>query len=123
MIAADLADRFKEAMFTLRRMPTDRPREYKVAWPDVVQDVHDAYGYTPTTTRQAAPSPAAITRMDEALGWIMLIQDGPKKPLRKIVTGRAMGVHWTKLGRMAGKDRSTVKRWWMEEIWRLSRRV
>ena len=64
------------------------------------------------------PAAAAITRMDEALGWIPLIPRD-RSVLRRIVGARAL-VHpltdrhmypWRRLGTMLGADHKAVQRW------------
>lgn len=121
MTPSEVADRLEEAMDVLRRMPTDRPHGYKVAWPDIVQAYSESYGYNPTQLREGYPDPAAISRMDEALGWIIKLPDSTRKPIRKIVVGRACGVRWVTLERKIGRPRLTIKRWWTEQMVRISK--
>ena len=123
MTPAEVADRLEEAMDVLRRMPTDRPHGYKVCWPDIIQTYNEAYGYNPAQVREGYPDPSAISRMDEALGWIIKLPDSTRKPIRKIVVGRACGVRWVTLSRKTGEDRESLRRWWMREMVRISRAV
>src|SRR5262245_43796992 len=73
MTKEELIARIAEAYETYRRLP-DPDRKYRVAkmasWPLYVRDIAEAYGYGDVGVRLAAPSPAAIDRADELLGWM-----------------------------------------------------
>ena len=70
----DIEDRFEEAAYVLRRLPEkDRPRGYRSSWPPIVQEAKHAYGYTPEAPMRVIPSAAAITRMEECLDWLLLV--------------------------------------------------
>lgn len=98
--------RLAEAADTLRRLPSARIRAKLTAWPDVVQSAATAYGYEAAQTRPAAPSPEAISRMDETLGWLFWIEnDG-----RRLLWARALGVPWRKLEDLDGRSHVTLKK-------------
>ncbi|MBC7134897.1 DUF6362 family protein [Oceanibaculum nanhaiense] len=98
--------RLAEAADTLRRLPSARIRARLTAWPDVVQSAATAYGYEAARTRPAAPSPEAISRMDETLGWLFWVEnDG-----RRLLWARAMGVPWRRLEDLDGRSHVTLKR-------------
>lgn len=67
--------RLAEAADTLRRLPSARIRARLTAWPDVVQSASTAYGYEAARTRPDAPSPDAISRMDETLAWLFRVEN------------------------------------------------
>ena len=72
LTARDIEDRFEEAAYTLRRLPEkDRPRGYGGSWPPVVQEAKHAYGYTPEAPMRVIPSAAAITRMEDCIGFLI----------------------------------------------------
>lgn len=98
--------RLAEAADSLRRLPSARLKARLTAWPDVVQASADAYGYDDAAMRPAAPGPAAISRMDEALDWLFAIEAGA----RRILWARAMGVPWRRLEDMDGRSHVTLKR-------------
>ena len=87
------------------------------AWPAVNASA-EAYGWSGSRLKPAVPPAAAITRMDEALGWIRLIPQ-ENYVLRRIVGARALvspltGRHlfsWRKLGTLIGADGRAVQRW------------
>ena len=98
--------RLAEAADTLRRLPSARIRAKLTAWPDVVQSASTAYGYEAAHTRPAAPSPEAISRMDETLAWLFWIEtDG-----RRLLWARALGVPWRRLEDLDGRSHVTLKK-------------
>ena len=86
-----------------------------------------AAGSGPAPLRPAAPSPAAIDRMDRALAWLALIPDG-MFVLRKVAGARAMVhpvtgrhlFHWRRLGAALGADHKAVQRWHGQAMARIS---
>ena len=72
----------------------------------------------PARLHPPVPAAAAITRMDEALGWIPLIPRD-RSVLRRIVGARALVnpmtdrhlYPWRRLGTMLGADHKAVQRW------------
>lgn len=123
--AALVIYRLEEAGATLLALPTRglRPADAGAAWPDVVHQAAEAYGYTGEQIRPAVPSAAAITRMDEALRWVGLIPD-QRRVLRRIVGARSLiapltGRHlfsWRRIGETIGADHRAVQRWHAEGI-------
>jgi hypothetical protein len=87
------------------------------AWP-VLGDAAAAYADAPVRLRPPAPDAAAISRMDEALGWLRLIPDD-KYVVRRILASRMLvspvtGRHlfaWRRLGLLLGADHKAVQRW------------
>lgn len=106
--AEDIRDRLADAADTLRRLPKPRglERSLQSPWPDVIRDWL-AYGWEPTHVRIAAPSPQAITRLDECLEWI-----SPKhitRDMRIVLWARAQRLSWPRiafLDAQLGKGRS-----------------
>ncbi|MFM9863593.1 MAG: DUF6362 family protein [Micropepsaceae bacterium] len=72
-----IAARLREAWDTLRRMPTQDVPALRSGWPQTVQDVADAYGYTPATARLSPASPRAIDRMMETFTWFQALENAP----------------------------------------------
>ena len=106
--AEQIRERMADAADTLRRLPKPRglERSLQSPWPDVIRDWL-AYGWDPTHVRIAAPSPQAITRLDECLEWI-----SPKyvtRDQRIVLWGRAQKLSWPRLAFLdaqLGKGRS-----------------
>jgi hypothetical protein len=73
MTREELIARIGEAYDTYRRLP-DPDRRFRLglmsSWPLYVRDALEAYGYGEASVKLAAPSPAAIDRADQLLGWM-----------------------------------------------------
>ncbi len=116
----DIEDRFEEAAYTLRRLPErDRPRGYSSYWPAVVHDAKHAYGYTPEAPMRVIPSAAAITRMEECLDWLLLVDPEDAR----IVWLRAEGARWRQVCIRAGCVRSTAWRRWAAALLTIAKKL
>lgn len=122
MTARDVIERLEEAGAVLLAIGGTRPGPRRAhaqseQWP-VVHEVIEAYGWTGARVRPAIPDAHAISRMDEALGWLGLIPPD-RYVLRRIVGGRALvspltGRHlftWTQMARLLGAEPRAVKAW------------
>jgi len=90
---------------------------------EIVRTALESYGWSATRIRPALPSSEAITRMDEAMGWIGIIPLD-RYVLRRIVGARSL-VHpvterhlfpWRRLGAALGADHKAVQRWHAQAI-------
>lgn len=72
--AEEIRERLADAGDTLRRLPKPQglERSLQSPWPDMLRDWL-AYGWDRTQVRRAAPSPQAITRLDEVLAWLHIL--------------------------------------------------
>lgn len=77
---------FAEAVETLRRLPSDRPKGFKSSMPDVVRNMAEAFGYDDVVIRLGPPSAAAIDRLDLVLSLNTRLDDREVK----IVWARAL---------------------------------
>jgi len=111
--------RLEEAGATLLSLPSGGARtELRTsAWPAIHAEA-EAYGWSGARLKPASPAAQAISRMDEALGWIRLIPQ-ENYVLRRIVGARALvspltGRHlfsWRRLGGLLGADGRAIQRW------------
>ena len=113
-------------------VPGCRPSGARTWWPTVLHNSAEAYGYTEEDMPIRAPSARAITRMDEALGWIRLIPLDPARAgsgdlhsrhggaiLRRIVECRCLvnprsGRHvfsWRRLGDHLSCNHEAARQW------------
>ncbi len=116
----DIEDRFEEAAYVLRRLPEkDRPRGYRSSWPPIAQEAKHAYGYTPEAPMRVIPSAAAITRMEECLDWLLLVDPEDAR----IVWLRAEGARWRQVCIRAGCVRSTAWRRWAAALLTISKKL
>lgn len=121
MTEDEIRDRLAEAAKTLRAMPSGRPMGHRSNMPEPIQRLEDAVmpgdaGFWATFhrlraerieswARLRAPSPEAISRMDEALDWMFLILQ-PRT--RACVWSRAEGVPLRYAAEVIGVSKSGV---------------
>ena len=100
--------RLSEAAFVLKRLPEPRLSGYFSTWPEVVQSFADKVGQEPKPMR-VLPSPAAISRMEETLGWTVGLDpiDG------RIVWLRAHGERWKTICWTVGLQRTAAHEHWL----------
>jgi hypothetical protein len=118
--------RLEEAGRTLLALPHSGPStRLRTARHDIVQSALEAYGWhsVEPRLRPPVPSPAQITRMDEALDWIPRIPQD-RYVLRRILGARALispitGRHlfsWRRLATLLGADHKAIQRWHAQGI-------
>jgi len=109
LVIAMVKARLREAAATLKRMKLERwdyPSQRLAWWPEVVRQASDAYGYQETHVARSAPAPAAIDRMEEALKWLLWLENGHQK----LVWGRAERLTWRQLEVADGRSRETLRK-------------
>jgi Domain of unknown function (DUF6362) len=117
--AALVKSRLEEAGSTLLALPsTGYSTKLRSSSLEIVRNAVEGYGWTEKQFRPAVPSAAKITRMDEALAWVLLIPV-ENYVLRRIVGARCL-VHpvserhlftWRRLATLLGADHKAVQRW------------
>lgn len=116
----EIEDRFEEAALTLRRLPEkDRPRGFHSAWPEIVRDPKQAYGYDAGKPMRVVPSAAAITRMEECFDWLLWLDPEDAR----IVWLRAENMRWKQICIRAGVARSTAWRRWVAALVTISKKL
>ena len=125
--------RLEAAGRTLLALPgTGYSTGLRVSRLEIVRSALEAFGVECGPVRAAVPSAAAISEMDEALGWISLIpvetvargRPGGGNILRRIVGARALVgpvterhiYSWRRLGGVLGADHKAVQRWHAQAI-------
>jgi hypothetical protein len=106
-----VADQLEEAADTLRRLPKVDWKARLTYWPEVLRDAAVALEEK-TACRPAAPSPAAIDRMDEALAWLLPLT----LEQRRLLWARACGISWRQLAGMDGRSHVTLRKRWKETL-------
>jgi hypothetical protein len=97
-------ERFVEAAAVMKRLPEVRVPGYFNTWPKMVVEFADRVGQQPEPMRLPQPSPDAISRMEEALGWLHWLE-----PIdAKIVWLRAAGEPWKAICWKVGLVRSAA---------------
>lgn len=96
----------EEAADTIHRMPPVKVRGYRSFWPEIVHDAIDAYGWEAQPLRRGVPSAGAITRMDQAMRWMLWLD----RDDAMLIWARANGTRWKKLEWQFGASRQTLWR-------------
>jgi Domain of unknown function (DUF6362) len=107
-----VARRLQEAADVLARLPEERARGFYDLWPRMVGDPCPG-------SRPAAAAPAAIDRMDEALGWLCWLD--PEE--RRLVWLRAEGLPWKWITCRLGIGRTTAWQRWTIALLRIATRL
>ncbi|MEA1938111.1 MAG: DUF6362 family protein [Pseudomonadota bacterium] len=105
-----IRSRLEDAADTLKRLPAGRnafPAGLRANWPPIVRNFFDAYGRDQEQELRIPPQARAITRMDEVLLWLNLIE---QVQIRRIVFARALGMSLRKIGRQSGLSHEHVRR-------------
>ena len=117
--AAFVIYRLEEAGATLLALPgTGYSTKMRVSQLEVAAEAGETFGHDAGRIRPAVPSASRITRMDEALGWIVLIPQ-ERAVIRRIVGARSLVspvterhlFSWRRLGQAVGADHKAVQRW------------
>lgn len=101
-----ILSRLEEAMRTLRRLPGQHvwPQGMKTAWPEVVREFSESYGYNAAQRPRLQATAAEIQRMDEALGWIWdhlhpsaCARAQLPEDAARVLLWRAQGLSWPRI--------------------------
>ena len=104
--------RVEEAADTLRRLPEERARTARSAWPPIIRDFWEMYGAEPARLRLGPPSAAAIDRMDQTLEWLRWLEADDAR----IVWLRACDVRWKVICWRVGMGRDKAWRCWVAAL-------
>jgi hypothetical protein len=106
-----VAARFEEAAGTLERLPDEKVRVMKSNWPETLPTPGD-YRWENTKVRLGPPSPEAIDRLDETMGWLRWLE--PEQT--RLVWSRAEKIPWKLIMRKLGVCRETARQRWMAAL-------
>jgi len=109
--AEEIAARLAAAGETLAALPGTgcRPHGLHTMWPTFLADPQVSFPCGADEERCPAPTPAAISAMDEALGWVALIPHDMVRE-RRIVLTRAQGWSWHRIGAEAGMSHEGARK-------------
>lgn len=99
-------ERLVEAAAVLRRLPPVRASGFFNTWPKMMVEFSDLVGQTPEPMRLPPPSAAAISRMEETLGWSAWLEPDDAK----LVWKRAERLPWKAICYQLGMARATAHR-------------
>jgi hypothetical protein len=115
-------ERLAEAAAVIRRLPPVRVSGYFNTWPRALVEFADLVGQQPEPMRLPPPSPAAVSRMEEALGWLRWLEAEDAK----LVWARSDRTPWKAICWRFGIGRATAHRRWQYGLcliaWRLNGR-
>ena len=115
-------ERLVDAAAVMRRLPPVRVPGYFSTWPRALVEFADLVGRQPEPMRLPPPSPAAISRMEEALGWLRCDAE-----YAKLVWARADRTQWKAICWKFGIARATANRRYQYGLsviaWRLNGRM
>lgn len=116
----DVSDRFEEAVYTLKRLPPVRVQGYFNAWPEVVRTTMEILQAEPDPYRLGPPSAAAISRMEECLGWIFWLDSEDE---RRLVWLKAHRVRNRQICARLGCGRTKVWQMWSVALMKIAVRL
>ncbi len=116
----EIADRFEEAAYTLRRLPSVKLRGYFSTWPPIVSSVTETLQADPGPMRLGPPSAGAISRMEETIQWIFLLDEEDE---RRLIWLRASKVRWKHICWRLGCGRTTAYHMWRTALLKIAFRL
>ncbi len=105
----DVAARFEEAAYTVRRLPPVRVQGYVSTWPPIVHTVMEQLQSDRKPLRLGPPAADAISRMEETIQWIFFLEDEDE---RRLIWLRAACVPWKLICRRMGCGRTKAWQLW-----------
>jgi hypothetical protein len=112
-------ERLVEAADVLNRLPETRMQGFYSLSPAIAASFDDRVGQTPLPMSRSCPSPAAIDRMEEALGWFKWLE----QPDTKIVWLRASGERWKTVCHEVGLARAAANEHWLYALCVIAQRL
>ena len=116
----DIADRFEQAVKTLRRMPPVIIKGYFNTWPPIVRTAVEQMGMEAEPLRRGPPSAEAISRMEETIQWIFLLDDEDE---RRLIWLRAERVQWKQICWRIGCGRTKAWQMWVMALLKIVTRL
>jgi hypothetical protein len=114
--------RLHEAADVMKRLPEVRVQGYYSLWPKMLAEFSDLVGQEPQRLKRPPPSPDAISRIEETLGWLRWLEAEDAK----LAWARAERTPWKMICWRFGIARATAHRRWQYVlsviVWRLNRR-
>ena len=102
-------ERIVEAVDVLKRLPEELVQGYFSTWPAILMEFSDLVGQEPRKLKRPRPSAAAISRMEETLGWPKLLEPQDSR----IIWLRAAGERWKTICWRIGLQRAAAHEHWL----------
>ena len=116
----DIADRFEEAAKTLRRLPPVMVKGYFNTWPQIKRTAEEVMQAEKDLVRRGPPSAEAVSRMDETIQWIFLLDDEDE---RRLIWLRAERVQWKQICWRIGCGRTKAWQMWVMALLKIVTRL
>lgn len=114
-----VAERFEEAVRTIRKLPSVRARGYISAWPEIVYSKSEI-AMMDRKPRQWPATAEQISNMEETCKWIHFLK---KIDDRKIIWLRASRTPWKQVCTELGIARSPANYKWKNAIRTITRKL
>lgn len=118
MTAKDIAARFEEALYTLKRLPKAYIMGYHTLWPPIVYTKMEIMQQAKLPMRLGPPLPKAIDRMEETFNWIFWLEIEE----REVVWLRAARMPWRGICTRLGVSKSVAWKRWTTGLTKIARR-
>lgn len=118
MTSKDIAARFEEALYTLKRLPKAHIMGYHTLWPPIVYTDMEILQQEKLPMRLGPPLPDAIDRMEEAFNWIFWLEIEE----REMIWLRARRMPWRVVCARVGLSRTEAWKRWSAALEKIARR-
>lgn len=115
----DVAARFEEALYTLKRLPKPYVMGYHTLWPPIVYTTREIMQQEKKKFRLGPPLPKAIDRMEEVFVWIAWLETEE----RNLIWLRASRMPWRVICTRVGACRKIVWQRWMKALLKIAQRA
>lgn len=115
-----VADRFEEAVYTMKRLPPVRVAGYFSTWPPIVRTVAEQLAEDKLPLRLGPPSAEAVARMEQTIQWIFLLDDETE---RRLIWLRAARVPWRPICARIGYGRTKAWQMWVIALMKITIRL
>ena len=108
----ELADRYREAWLTARRLPTGIQLGHGSAWPEMVYDKREQVRRAGREVIYVRPGADQETRLVECINWLIPLNVMD----RKLIWLRASGITWREIAQRTGVPRTSIHRHWHKAL-------
>ncbi|WP_281648156.1 DUF6362 family protein [Parendozoicomonas sp. Alg238-R29] len=103
-----LAQRYREAWLTARRLPTGIHLGHGASWPEMKFDHREQVRRAEREVLSVRPTAEQEDQLVECINWLipLTVTD------RKLIWLRASGITWREIARRTGVPRTSIHRYW-----------
>jgi hypothetical protein len=113
----DIADRFEEAVGTLRRLPRVQVQGYFNLWPEVLRSTAERLPGDKEDMKLGPPAADAISRMEQTIQWIFLLDSEEE---RRLVWLRGARIPWKRICVRFGWGRTKAWHAWTMALMKIA---